>query len=75
MKLGVPPGAATHKDICVKVAIGAGMTESVPSGPRGSSISPAEGRTTNGGSLLGTLHQRTGAEAAGEAHCSCSKAP
>ena len=69
MKLGVPPGVAAHGDICMRAAIGAGMMESIPSGLRGSSVSLAEGivpRAANGGSLLGVLHQETGAEAVGK---------
>ena len=65
-------------DICMRVAIGAGMTKSILSGLRGSSVSLAEGRVpraTNGCSLLGILHQETRSEAVGEAHCSHSKAP
>ena len=43
----------THRDICLMVAIRAGMAESVPSGLGGSSVSPVEGgapRASNGGS-------------------------
>ena len=34
MKLGVPPGVTACEDICVRVAIGAGMAESIPSSLR-----------------------------------------
>ena len=64
--------------ICMRVAIGTGMAESIPSGLRGSPVSPVEGgppRATNGSSLLSILHWETGAEAVGEAHCSHSKVP
>ena len=70
---GVPPGVATHRDVFMRVATGAGMMESVPFSLRGSSVSLAGGRSpraTNGGCLLGILHWETGAEAAGEACCS-----
>ena len=46
-------------DIYMRVAIGAGMTQSIPSGPRGSSVFSAEGgvpRAADGGSVLGVLH-------------------
>ena len=62
----------------MRIATGAGMVESIPSGLRGSSVSLVRGRApraANGGSLLGILHWQTGAEAAGEPHCSHSKAP
>ena len=73
----VPPGVASHGDVCVRVAVRAGMMEFIPSGPRGSSVSPEGGmpRATNSSSLLGILHWETGAEAAGEAHWGHSKAP
>ena len=77
-RLGVSPGVAAYRDICMRVAIRAGMAESVPSGLGGSSLSPVEGRTpraANGGSPLGILCWETGAEALGKVHCSCSKAP
>ena len=35
VKLGVPPGVAVHRDICMRVAIAAGIAESVPSGLKG----------------------------------------
>ena len=69
---------AAHGDVCVRVAIGTGVAESIPSGPRGSSVSLVEGRApraTDGSSLFSILHWETGAEAVGEVHCSCSKAP
>ena len=78
VKLGVPPGVATRRDICMRAAIGTGMTESIPSGLKGSSVTLAEGRlprATQGSSLLGILFWETGAEDAGEACCSHSKAP
>ena len=78
MKLRVPPGVPTHGDICMRVATGAGMMKSIPSGLRGFSVSPAEGgapRAANASCLLGILHWETGAEAVGEACCSHSKAP
>ena len=55
-----------------------GRDGSMPSGLRGSSVSPVEGRAsraTDGGSLLSVLHWEVGAEAAGEAHCSHSNDP
>ena len=76
--LGVSPGVATCGGVCVKVATGIGMAESVSSGPGGSSVPSVEGgapRATDGGSLLGILYWETGVEDAEEAWCSCSKAP
>ena len=72
------PGVATYRGICVRVAIRAGMAESISSGLRESSVSLVKGRVpraTNGGSLLALPHWETGVEAAGEAHCSHYKAP
>ena len=40
---GVPPDVAVCRDVSGRVAIRAGMVESVPSGLRGSSLSLAEG--------------------------------
>ena len=71
-------GAATHGEVCVRLAIGMGMAESVSIGLTGSSVPSVEGgapRTTDSGFLLGILHWETGVEAAEEAHCSHSKAP
>ena len=72
------PGVATCRGICVRVAIGTGMAESVSLGLRGSSVSLVKGgvpKATDDGSLLGILHWETGAEAVEEACCSHSKAP
>ena len=63
MKLGVSPSVATHGDVCMMVAIRAGMTESIPSGLMGSSVSLVEGRApraTDGSSLLSILHLEIG---------------
>ena len=64
--------------VCVRVATGTEMAESVSFSLRGSSIPSVDGgalRATNAGSLLGILCWETGVEAAEEAHCSHSKAP
>ena len=52
-KLGMSPSVAACRDTCVEVATGAGMDESMPSSPRGSSAL-VEGKAlkaTDGGSL------------------------
>ena len=64
--------------LCVRVAAGAGMAESVCFYPRGSSVPSVEGgapRPTDGGSFLGILSWETGVDAAEEVHCSHSRAP
>ena len=75
---GVPSCVAGCRDICMRVAIRAGMAESVPSGLLGSSVSQVEGgapRAANGSSPFGILHCKTGGDGVGEANCSCSNAP
>ena len=63
-KLRMPAGVAAWGDVCGRVTIGAGVMESVPSGLRGSSDSPA----ACSGCLPGVLCQE--AEVTGEASCS-----
>ena len=56
---GVPPGVATYRGICMKVAIGTGMAESISFGLMGSSVSLVEGgafRAADGGSFLGIAY-------------------
>ena len=54
-----------------------GAAESIPFRPSGSSILVEGGapKATDGGFLLGVLCWEVVAEAIGNAHCSCSKAP
>ena len=76
MKLMPPAEMATCGDICImnrivgaRVAIGAEVTESVPSGLKGSSNSLAAGgalRTVDVGCSLGMLHWVTEAEVMGK---------
>ena len=66
VKLRMPAGVATCGDICRRVAIGAGVMESVLAGLRGSSDSPAAGS----GCLPGVPCWEVEAQTMGEASCS-----